>query len=72
MENEIVVKWSWHDIKAWYPQWTQEQCQDALDEVDGYVHERVVELGNDVLQQLVYEIVETSWGEDEEETEEVK
>jgi hypothetical protein len=37
-----------------------------LDEVDGYVHERVVELGNDVLQQLVYEIVETSWGEDEE------
>ena len=60
-EYEIVVRWSWCDIQAMYPQWTEDQCRDALHEVDDYVHERIVELGNDVLKQLVYEIVETKW-----------
>ena len=58
MANDSVVKWSWHDIQAWYPQWTEQQCQDALDEVSNYAHERIVELGNEVLEQVVYEIVE--------------
>jgi hypothetical protein len=29
-----------------------------MEEVEGYVHERVVELGNEVLQQVLYEMVE--------------
>jgi hypothetical protein len=61
MSSEIVVKWSWEDAKALYPNWTKEECIEAMEEVEGYVHERVVELGNEVLQQLLYEIVETEW-----------
>lgn len=69
-QDEIVVRWSWADAQAMYPHWTKDQCKEAMDEVGDYVHERIVELGNDVLQQLLYEIVETKWGEDEETEEE--
>ena len=58
MSDEIIVKWSWHDIQAMYPHYTEQEANEALDEVSSYVYERVVELGNEVLQQLVYELVE--------------
>ena len=61
MSSEVVVKWSWEDVQALYPHWTEDECTEAMEEVEGYVHERVVELGNEVLQQLLYEIVETEW-----------
>jgi len=66
-EHEIVVRWSWFDIQAMHPQWTEDQCRDALHKVDDYVHERIVELGNEVLEQVLYEMVEI-----EKETEEEK
>jgi len=58
MATEVIVKWSWEDAQAMYPHWTQEECEQAMDEVENYVHERVVELGNEVLQQVLYEMVE--------------
>ena len=60
-KEEIVVRWSWEDIQAIHQDWTQEDCEDAMSEVAEYVHERIVELGNEVLAQCVYEIVETKW-----------
>ena len=60
----VVVKWSWHDAQAMYPHWTRQEAYDAMMEVGDYLHERVVELGNEVLEQLLYEIVETKWGEE--------
>jgi hypothetical protein len=41
-----------------YPHWSKAECIEAMEEVEGYVHERVVELGNEVLQQVLYEMVE--------------
>lgn len=69
-QDEVVVRWSWGDAQAMYPHWTEDKCKEAMEEVGDYVHERVVELGNDVLQQLLYEIVETKWLTEFEETEE--
>jgi hypothetical protein len=64
MSSEVVVKWSWEDAQAMYPHWSKDECIEAMDEVGDYCHERIVELGNEVLQQLLYEIVETKWGEE--------
>jgi hypothetical protein len=58
MSSEVVVKWSWEDAQAMYPHWSKAECIEAMEEVEGYVHERVVELGNEVLQQVLYEMVE--------------
>ena len=58
MASEVVVKWSWEDAKAMYPHWTKKQSIEAMEEVEGYVHERIVELGNQVLEQVLYEMVE--------------
>jgi hypothetical protein len=66
MSDEIIVKWSWHDIQAMYPHYTQKQAMEALETVGDYVHERVVELGNEVLQQVVYELVEIELEVDDE------
>ena len=60
-KEEIVVKWSWEDIQGTHQDWTQEQCEDAMSQVSRSVHELIVELGNEVLKQCVYEIVETEW-----------
>ena len=57
-QDEIVVRWSWADAQAMYPHWTKDQCKEAMDEVGDYVHERIVELGNEVLEQVLYEMVE--------------
>ena len=68
-DSEVVVRWSWHDAKAMYPHWTKEECELAMIEVSDYVHERVVELGNEVLQQVLYEMVEMNKELEEEEEE---
>jgi hypothetical protein len=65
--TEIIVKWSWEDAKAMYPHWTKEEAIQAMDEVEGYVHERIVELGNEVLEQVLYEMVEIERETEEEE-----
>ena len=67
MASEVIVKWSWEDAKAMYPHWTQEECEQAMDEVENYVHERVVELCNEVLEQVLYEMVELAKELEEEE-----
>jgi len=64
MPVDISIKWNWEDVQALHPEWTKEECIDAIEDVESYVYERVKELGNDVLKQLLYEIVETNWGED--------
>ena len=53
--DQVIVKWSWEDAKAMYPHWTKEEAIEAMKEVEGYVHERIVELGNEVLEQVLYE-----------------
>ncbi len=67
MASEVIVKWSWEDAKAMYPNWTKAECIEAMEEVEGYVHERVVELGNEVLEQVLYEMVELAKELEEEE-----
>lgn len=58
MSNEITVKWSWKDVQGMYPKWTKDKCIEAMDEVSSGFYERVVELGNEALEQLLYEMVE--------------
>lgn len=60
MATEVIVKWSWEDAKAMYPHWTKEEAIEAMEEVEGYVHERIVELGNEVLEQVLYEMFEVN------------
>ncbi len=67
MASEVIVKWSWEDAKAMYPHWTKKEAIKAMEEVEGYVHERIVELGNEVLEQVLYEMVEIEKEIEEEE-----
>lgn len=47
------ITWCGEDVKAIYPDWSDEKCISALESVAGYLEERSVELGWEVLQILL-------------------
>lgn len=55
MSNEIVVKWFVDDIQAMFPKWNSKKCDRAFEEIQKYAHERIVELGNEAIEQMAWE-----------------
>jgi hypothetical protein len=53
--KEIVIKWTPTDIKWAFDDWEQSKCQEAFDDICKHLGDRVVELGNEVLEQLARE-----------------
>lgn len=50
-----TITWCGLDVKAIYPDWTDDQCIEALEDVAGYLEERSIELGWEVLGFLLNE-----------------
>ena len=53
--NEVTVKWIAEDIKGLYPDWSDDKCEEVLDEISRHLQNRVIELGNEVLELLTNE-----------------
>lgn len=70
--NEAVVKWVGADIQAFKPDWSEDQCDFVMGELSGYLENRVVEMGNDVLYYLLVDWVAENEIEEEEEDEEME
>lgn len=44
-----TITWCGLDIKQMYPDWTDDKCIEALESVAGYLEERSIEIGWEVL-----------------------
>ena len=51
-EKIATISWCPLDVKQLYPHWSDEKCADVLDAVSGYLEDRSVELGWEVLENL--------------------
>ena len=60
MSYEVVVKWIGEDIEGMYPKWHTAKCEHVLDEVSNELQARVIEFGNEVLEELVSEWIDDS------------
>ena len=67
--NEAVVKWVGADIQAFHPDWSEDKCDFVMGELSGYLENRVVEMGNDVLYYLLNDWVAENEDEEDEESE---
>lgn len=59
--KEIVIKWIPADIGWAFPDWDKTKCQEAFDGICKKLGDRVIELGNEALEQLARE-----WNHDKE------
>ena len=48
-----TIGWHASDVKSLRPEWTLEQCDDWLHENSGYITDRLVELGFEVIEALL-------------------
>lgn len=56
-EPIAVISWCALDVKQMYPEWTDEQCMEALDFVANELEERSVEEGWNILDSLLQQYV---------------
>jgi len=54
MSNDNVAGFTWKDVQVIYPQWTQEQCEEAFNDVRKNLHEILVEEGWETLRVLLH------------------
>lgn len=55
MEKYAEISWCPQDIKEMYPHWSDEKCMKVLGSVSGYLEDRSIELGWEVLETLTSE-----------------
>ena len=48
-----VAGFTWKDVQHIYPEWSQEQCEKAFNDVYNNLHERLVEEGWEILKVLL-------------------
>ena len=52
-EKYVETSWCPADVKALYEHWSDEKCQDMLFKVANYLEDRLIELGWQVLEDLI-------------------
>lgn len=52
-QSIATINWCGLDVQALYPDWTDDKCIEALEDVAGYLQERSIELGWEVLEILL-------------------
>ena len=57
-EPIATITWCGLDVKQMYPEWSDEQCLEALDFVCGDLEDRSVEEGWNILDSLLQSYVE--------------
>ena len=53
MEKYVQISWCPADVKAINEHWSDEKCMEVLSEIGGYLEDRSIELGWDVLETLL-------------------
>lgn len=53
MEKYVVTSWCPADVKAINEHWSDEKCQEMLFKVSNYMEDRLIELGWEVLEDLL-------------------
>ena len=53
MEKYVTISWCPADIKELRPDWSDEQCMQALAHIGGYLEDRSIELGWEVIEDLL-------------------
>ena len=48
--TEVVIKWLPDDVKTLKPEWSDEQCEDALDEIANNLIDRSIEIGWEIME----------------------
>lgn len=51
-EKIVTISWCPTDVKQLYPHWSDEKCVEILDTISGYLEDRSIELGWEVLETL--------------------
>ena len=59
-EPYVEVSWCAQDVKSIYPELSDEKCQQLLENVSGYLEDRLIELGSETLEMLLEMEVEIS------------
>ena len=54
MEKYVTISWCPTDVKAARPDLTDAECMEALEKVGGVLEDRSIELGWEVLENLLY------------------
>ena len=47
--NSICIIWSWEDIKGLKPEWTEERCREALEDIHKGFVDSITQQGNEIL-----------------------
>lgn len=50
---EVIIMWTAEDIKTLRPNWTDEQCEEALQGMEKHLCDRSVEFGWAVIEELL-------------------
>jgi hypothetical protein len=53
MEKYVTISWCPADVKAIRPTWSDNKCMEMLDIVSSYLEDRSIELGWEVLENLL-------------------
>lgn len=53
MEKYVTISWCPADVKELRPDWSDDKCMEALANVGGYLEDRSIELGWEVLETLL-------------------
>ena len=51
--KKVYIVWCWDDVQTLRPDWSEEQCQTALDSIRKGLQDRSVELGWDIMDILL-------------------
>ena len=62
-EPYATIHWTPADIKSLHPEWSDEKCCDVMHNIAGWLEDRSIELGWEVIETLIREYEED---EDEE------
>ena len=55
-EEAVTIKWLPADVKSLYPDWTDEQCAEALHQISNYLVDSSIESGWEILGVLLQNV----------------
>ena len=51
--SETMIIWSWEDVRKLRPRWSRKHCEEALDRISRRLVDRSIEVGWEVMEDLL-------------------
>jgi hypothetical protein len=51
--SQVTIVWNWEDVQSLRPDWTQQDCEQYLDQISRVLTERSIEEGWYILRDLL-------------------